>query len=307
MEPKRNPAGIQLGACCLLLLLAAPFRLGAQGPAATFNGGRAFEDLKHLVSYGPRPAGSQALAGSRRWIIAQLKLAGAEVEEDAFTASTPVGEIPMTNVIAKFPGAQSKVLMVTGHYDTKRFDKFRFVGANDGASSAALLLELARALQARHHALTYWLVFFDGEEAVREWTETDSLYGSRHLVQQLSASGELGRIQAMILVDMIGDSNLVIHREAGSTPWLTEMVFAAAHRLGYAKYFLDTPMSVEDDHVPFVNAGVAAVDLIDFNPEDGYWHTARDTVEHCSPLSLTIVGRVVLASLADLEKPPHAR
>ena len=197
--------------------------------------------------------------------------------------------------------------MVTGHYDTKLFENFRFVGANDGASSAALLLELARELRGRKHTLTYWLVFFDGEEAVREWTDTDSVYGSRHLVQKLSSAGELGRIQAMILVDMIGDSNLVIHREENSTSWLTDMVFAAAHRLGYAKYFLDTPTAVEDDHIPFVNAGVAAVDLIDFNPDDGYWHTARDTVDHCSPLSLTIVGRVVLATLADLEKSPHVK
>src|SRR5208337_671472 len=102
-----------------------------------------------LVSYGPRPAGSPALAESRRWIIAQLKDAGAQVEEDAFTASTPVGQIPMTNLIAKFPGARSKVVMVAGHYDTKLFENCRFVGANDGASSAALLLELARDLQGR--------------------------------------------------------------------------------------------------------------------------------------------------------------
>jgi Zn-dependent M28 family amino/carboxypeptidase len=296
-----------LGACSLLLLLAVPHWLGAQASAENFSGARAFADLKHLVSYGPRPAGSPALAEARRWIIAQLKDAGAEVEEDSFTASTPAGAIPMTNLIAKFPGAQSKVVMVTGHYDTKLEKGFRFVGANDGASSAALLLELARVLQGRKHAFTYWLVFFDGEEAVREWTDTDSVYGSRHLVQKLSSQGELGRIQAMILVDMIGDANLVIHREANSTPWLTDTVFAAAHRLGYAKNFLDSPTGVEDDHVPFVNAGVAAVDLIDFNPDDGYWHTAKDTVEHCSPLSLTIVGRVVVATLADLEKPPRAK
>jgi Zn-dependent M28 family amino/carboxypeptidase len=291
----------------VLLLLAVPRWLGAQAPAETFNGARAFADLKHLVSYGPRPAGSPALKEARGWIIAQLKQTGAEVEEDSFTASTPVGQIPMTNLIAKFPGSESKIAMVAGHYDTKLFENFRFVGANDGASSAALLLELARTLQGRKHALTYWLVFFDGEEAVREWTETDSVYGSRQLVQKLSSEGELGRIQAMILVDMIGDSHLVIHRESSSTPWLTDAVFTAAHRLGYTKEFLDSPTSVGDDHIPFVNAGVAAVDLIDFDPEDGYWHTARDTVDHCSPLSLTIVGRVVLASLADIEKSPRAK
>jgi Zn-dependent M28 family amino/carboxypeptidase len=305
--PRRQRNWIGLGACSLLLLLADPYRFGAAGPSESFDGARAFEDLKHLVAFGPRPAGSPALAEARRWMIAQLKETGAEVEEDSFTASTPAGAIPMTNLIAKFPGAQSKVVMVTGHYDTKLEQGFRFVGANDGASSAALLLELARELRGRKHDLTYWLVFFDGEEAVREWTDTDSVYGSRHLVQKLSSSGELGRIRAMILVDMIGDSHLEIHREAGSTPWLNDMVFNAAHRLGYTKYFLDSSAGVEDDHVPFVNAGVAAVDLIDFNPEDGYWHTAKDTVDHCSPQSLTIVGRVVMATLADLEKSTRVK
>jgi len=306
-KPKRQATWIGLGACTLLLLLAGPDGLPAAGAAQTFDGARAFGDLKRLVDFGPRPAGSPALEEARRWIIQQLKPTGAQVEEDSFTASTPVGSLPMTNIIAKFPGTQSKVVMVAGHYDTKRFEGFRFVGANDGASSAALLLELARVLMGRQHALTYWLVFFDGEEAVREWTATDSVYGSRRMVEKLSSVGELGRIRAMILVDMIGDSHLVIHREADSTPWLTDLVFAAAHRLGYAKEFLDSPTAVGDDHIPFVNAGVAAVDLIDFEPDDGYWHTAKDTVEHCSPLSLTIVGRVVLATLDDLEKSPHAK
>ncbi|MGO8815356.1 MAG: M28 family peptidase [Terriglobia bacterium] len=307
MKPKRPTPWLELGACSVLFFLAVPYGFSADASAETFNGGRAFADLKQLVSYGPRPAGSAALAAARRWIIAQLKDTGAQVEEDNFTAETPIGAIPMTNVIAKFPGDSTKVVMVTGHYDTKLFENFRFVGANDGGSSAALLLELARELRGRKHTLTYWLVFFDGEEAVREWTDTDSVYGSRHLVQKLSSAGELGRIRALILVDMIGDSNLVIHREENSSPWLTDIVFAAAHRLGYAKYFLDAPSAVEDDHIPFVNAGIAAVDLIDFNPQDGYWHTARDTVDHCSPLSLTIVGRVLLATLADLEKSPHVK
>ena len=307
---RRQTQRFRLGVFTVLLLLPVPHRLSAQAPAETFNGARAFADLKRLVAFGPRPAGSPALAEARRWMIAQLKDADAQVEEDAFTASTPVGEIPMTNLIAKFPGARSKVVMVTGHYDTKLEEGFRFVGANDGASSAALLLELARDMKDRKHDLTYWLVFFDGEEAVREqWTDDDNTYGSRHLVQKLSSAGELGRIQAMILVDMIGDAQLDIHREANSTPWLTDTVFAAAHRLGYAKYFLDSPTPVDDDHIPFVNAGVPAVDLIDFNygPDNSYWHTEKDTVDHCSPLSLTIVGRVVLATLADLDSSPHTK
>ncbi len=308
-KPSRHLTKAESSAIGILILLVLPNWIFAQTPNGGFNGGRAFEDLKRLVIYGPRPAGSTALAQSRQWIISQLKVTGAQVEEDSFVASTPIGDIPMTNVIAKFPGTRPQIAMVSGHYDTKLEDGFRFVGANDGASSAALLLELASALQGRRHDLTYWLVFFDGEEAVRDWSDTDSTYGSRHLVQKLTSDDDLSRIQAMILVDMIGDAHLDIHRESASTPWLNDLVFNAAHRLGYTREFLDSPYGAGDDHTPFVNAGVSAVDLIDFDygPDNSYWHTDKDTVEHCSPLSLTIVGRVVLAALADLEKSSHAR
>ncbi len=301
---------IPAAACVILSLISVPCGLLAQAPAETLNGGRAFADLQHLVSFGPRPAGSPALAASRRWIISQLKPTGAEIVEDSFTASTPIGDIPMTNIVAKFPGAESKVVMVTGHYDTKRFTEFRFVGANDGGSSAALLLELARALQGRRHRLTYWLVFFDGEEAVRrDWIDPDNTYGSRHFVEKLTSDGELGRVQAMILVDMIGDAQLDINRNAESTPWLTDLVYNAAHQLGYTREFPDVKVPELDDHIPFINAGVAAVNLLDldYGPDNSYWHTAQDTVNHCSPQSLTIVGRVVLAALADLDKSPHTK
>jgi Zn-dependent M28 family amino/carboxypeptidase len=286
---------------CLMLALVSS---AAEPPA--FNGGRAFDDLKHLVAFGPRPSGSPALDQARDWMLHELRSTGAEVVEDSFTATTPEGQIPMVNLIAKFPGSRRETVIVAGHYDTKRFDDFRFVGANDGGSSAALLLELARVLAGRQHALTYWLVFFDGEEAVRDWTATDSVYGSRHLVEKLSASGELSRIKALILVDMIGDAQLRIPRESYSTPWLTDLVFNVARRLEYGKYFVNSQDAVDDDHMPFINAGVSALDLIDFDygPKNSYWHTAQDTPDHCSPLSLTIVGRVVAASLEELEKSP---
>lgn len=303
----RRPRGA--GFRRLLAAMAVPFCLvsAPNCPAAEgagFNGGHAFDDLKRLVAFGPRPSGSQALAQSRQWIVGQLRQMGAQVEEDAFVASTPLGNLPMANLIAKFPGARSQVVIVAGHYDTKRFEDIRFVGANDGGSSAACLLELSRWLVHRKNALTYWLVFFDGEEAVREWSATDSLYGSRHLVQKLSASGELSRVQALILVDMIGDAQLDILREYKSTPWLAELVSNVARRLGYAKYFSARELAIDDDHIPFVNAGVSAVDLIDYDygPQNSYWHTADDTPAHCSPLSLTIVGRVVTGTLGELEK-----
>jgi Zn-dependent M28 family amino/carboxypeptidase len=271
-----------------------------------FSGARAFEDLKHLVGFGPRPSGSPALTQTRHWLISELRGAGAEVEEDSFVADTPIGPIPMTNLIAKFRGSRRETVIVAGHYDTKRFEDFRFLGANDGGSSAALLVELARVLGGRKNALNYWLVLFDGEEAVRDWSATDSLYGSRHLVEKLSSSGELSRIQALILVDMIANANLRIPREYGSTPWLSDLVFNVAQRLGYGKNFVNSQEAVEDDHIPFINAGVSAVDLIDldYGPNRSYWHTAQDTLDHCSPLSLTIVGRVVEATLNELEKSP---
>ncbi len=264
-KTKRHTDWIGLGACSFLVLLAVPFRLSAQGPSESFNGGRAFADLKQLVSYGPRPAGSPALAEARRWMIGQLKDAGAQVEEDALHRPDSRGRHPHDQPYRQVSGPATQNRDGAGHYDTKLFEDFRFVGANDGASSAALLLELARELHGRKHAFTYWLVFFDGEEAVREWTDTDSLYGSRHLVQKLSSAGELGRIQAMILVDMIGDANLEIHREANSTPWLTEPCSPPPTAWDTRSISWIPRTAVDDDHIPFVNAGVAAVDLIDFN------------------------------------------
>jgi Zn-dependent M28 family amino/carboxypeptidase len=286
--------------CALLWAIA----VSCAADSLTFNGGRAFEDLRRLVALGPRPSGSRALEKARQEILRQLRQAGVAPEEDRFVASTPAGSVPMVNVIAKLPGARRQVVIVAGHYETKRFDDFAFVGANDGGSSAAFLLEMARVLATRKTGFTYWVVFFDGEEAFQQFTETDGLYGSRHLVQKLTADGELSRVEALILVDMIGDARLNIHREGNSTPWLTDMVFRSAQRLGYDKYFQDEPRAYEDDHIPFVNAGVAATDLLDFDygPSNRYWHTAQDTLDKCSPTSLTIIGRVVLATLDDLEK-----
>jgi glutaminyl-peptide cyclotransferase len=288
---------------------AAATRAAETGSLA-FNGERAFEDLKRLVAFGPRPPGSKALAESRAWIISQLKQAGCQVEEDSFVASTPMGNVPMTNVIARIPGERPSIVMVAGHYDTLRVTGFRFVGANDGGSSAAFLVELARVLGRRKNPVTYWLVFFDGEEALEQWSETDSRYGSRHLVQKLASAGELSQVQAMILVDLIADTKLDIYRDSYSTGWLSDMIFANARRLGYSKYFIDSPPdSIEDDHIPFVNAGVSSVDVIDldYGPGNSYWHTAQDTIDKCSALSFTIVGRVVTATLEELERSPHIK
>jgi Zn-dependent M28 family amino/carboxypeptidase len=295
--------GLLAGVGSVCVLAALVHASGLPGPT-TFSGGRAFEDLKRIVAFGPRPSGSPALAKTRQEIQHQLKQVGVTIEEDAFTASTPLGQAPMVNLIARIPGEQQKVVMVAGHYETKQFNDFRFVGANDGGSSTAFLVEMARVLAQRKNKFTYWLVFFDGEEAVVQFSATDGLYGSRHLVQKLAARGELSRIEAMIVVDMVADAKLNIHRDYNSTAWLSDKVFAATRRLGYDRYFRDEMRAYEDDHIPFIRAGVAAVDLLDldYGPGNSYWHTARDTLDKCSPASLTIVGRVVLATLEDLEK-----
>jgi glutaminyl-peptide cyclotransferase len=275
---------------------------------AEFSGARAFAYLRQIVAFGPRPAGSKALQECRRWIVRQLTLDGCHAQLDNYVASTPMGDIKEANIMVKLPGASPDVIMLTGHYDTKLFTQFRFVGANDGGSSTAFLMEMARVLAHQRHKYTYWLVFYDGEEAVRHWSATDSTYGSRHLVQKLEADGELSRIQAMILVDMIGDKNLDIRRDSNSTPWLNRLLFRTAARLGYSKNFLSNPpLAMEDDHNAFIAAGVSAVDIIDFDygPNNSYWHTAQDTIDKCSPESLQIVGRVVEALLDELDHSPQ--
>ena len=303
-------SGLILLISLALILLSGSPQARAVDPYA-FNGGRAFADLQHLVSYGPRPVGSKALEASRAWIIEQLEKSGCKVVQDRFLGQTPIGNIPMVNLIAEIPGSEPRhIVMIAGHYDTKLENSFRFVGANDGGSSAAFLLEMARELRQTRHKLTYWIVFFDGEEAVRQqWAGDDNTYGSRHFVQKLTANGELSRIRAMILVDMIGDAHLDIHWDQSSTEWLNKLVFQEADRLGYSKYFLRQPTAVTDDHIPFVSAGVSSIDIIDFDygPNNSYWHTAQDVIQHCSPSSLTIVGRVVKATLSQLESSPHVQ
>jgi Zn-dependent M28 family amino/carboxypeptidase len=302
-------AGMSVGRGRTGAVPAAP--VAPESPLA-FKGGRAFEDLKRLVAFGPRPPGSKALGESRAWMEGQLKAAGCTVEEDPFTASTPVGEIPMTNLIAKAAGTKPGIIMLAGHYDTLRRADTRFVGANDGGSSAAMLLEFARLYCRRKNPFNVWLVFFDGEEALVNWSATDSLYGSRHLAQKLAADGEIARLQAMILVDMVADKRLSIYQDTNSTAWLTDLVFKTAAKLGYGKEFLDEKSAYGDDHAPFVDDGVAAVDLLgNVGPParsssfGAYWHTAEDTVDKCSPTSLTVVGRVVVATVTELERAPR--
>lgn len=295
-----------LGATVLALAIfacsadAVP-QVQSSGPALKFDSSRAYEHLRRQVGFGPRPAGSAALAQTRQYLLSELKAAGIEAREQAFTADTPIGRIPMVNVIATIPGRRSDRIILGSHFDTKLERRFRFVGASDGASSTAALLELGRVLKSTTHEHTIELLFLDGEEATVAWEGNDHTYGSRHYVQAARAAGTLGGIKAFVLLDMIGDRDLNIRRESNSTRWLNDIVWAAAAKLGYQRYFLNEDFAIGgDDHFEFLAAGVPAIDIIDF--DYAAWHTADDTLDRVSARSLQIVGDTVLAAWPDIEK-----
>jgi glutaminyl-peptide cyclotransferase len=207
----------------------------------------------------------------------------------------------MVNLVATIPGVRKERIVIAGHYDTKLYRQFRFVGASDGGSSAAFLIELARTLKARPNGFTVELLFLDGEEAVNEvWAGTDNTYGSRHYVDTAKRDGSLATLKALVLIDMIGDRDLRIRRDTNSTPWLTDVIWDAARRLKLETYFIPSTTEVEDDHLPFIKAGVPAVDIIDL--EYPQWHTAQDTLDAVSARSLQVVGDVVLGALPAIEK-----
>jgi glutaminyl-peptide cyclotransferase len=288
------------------VLISAACLQAAQSATPRFNGQRALDDIRQLVAIGPRVAGTPGAQAARDYIRKQLQAVGVAVEEQPFDATTPNGRVKMVNLRATFPaaGATSKSrLVIGGHYDTKLFKEFTFVGANDGGSSAALLIELARALKTRTNRTPIELLFLDGEEAVGEWHGTDHTYGSRYYVDAARQAGTLGDIRGFILVDMIGDRNLVIKREANSTPALTDAIWAAAKRLNRREFVSETT-PIEDDHLEFLAAGVPSVDIIDLEYPDStsrFWHTQYDTVENVSSASLQAVGDVLLAALPALE------
>jgi len=275
--------------------------LGATAAAAGVSGASALEFTRRAVAFGPRPPGSAADTALQNYIIAELRKDGCEIIEDAFTAKTPQGMIAMKNIIAKFPGKgpAHKAIAITGHFDTKYFPGRKFVGASDGGSSTGLLLELARVLAHQPRIDDVYLAFFDGEEAFGEWSDTDSLYGSRHLAARWRQDGTLQRLKALINVDMIGDKNLNIPRETNGNAALNNLVWRTAADLGYKAFFTDQQIGEDDDHMPFVRAGVAAIDLIDIDYPP--WHIDTDTMDKLSAQSMEIVGTVVYEVIQRLD------
>lgn len=279
------------------------------GPA-TFDSGKAFEHLRQMVGFGPRPAGSEALRQTRAYITRQLSAVGLTTEEQRFTAQTPIGPVEMVNLITRLPGKRADRILFTGHYDTKLMKGGQpFVGASDGASSGAFLIELARVLKDQPRDFTYEFIWFDGEEAIVNWGdplpngEFDRTYGSRHYVKQAQKANALTSIKAMILVDMIGDRNLTIKRESTSTAWLKDIIWGAAKRLGHGGVFLDDETPIDDDHMEFLAVGVPSVDIIDLDyPEWHHQDRCCDDLSKVGARSLQIVGDVLLAALPEIEK-----
>lgn len=297
-----QPAGRQ---CYVALALFLGLGVLLQSAAAeSFNAARALQYTREVVAFGARPIGSANHKKLENYILNHLK--GDLVEEDAFLAETPEGKLPVRNLIAKFPGTRDGIIVIAGHYDTNYpLRNTGYVGANDGGSSTAILLELANQFRGKKRdGYSVWLLWTDGEEAVKEWTATDSLYGVRHLAEKWQQEGTLKSVKAFLLADMIGDADLNVDRDANSTPWLEDMVFQAASKLGYQSHFFGRTIAVEDDHLPLVQRGVPSADLIDLDYGYGnvFHHTPQDTLDKLSSKSIEIVGSVILETVLLLDR-----
>lgn len=285
----------------LILLVTMPAAAFAQ---QHFRGDKALEITRQFVAIGPRWCLSPGHAKAEAFLRDEFK--HDQLEEDTFTANTPIGPVPMRNFIVRFPGKKDGVIVLATHYETNYpLRNIGFVGANDGGSTTGLLIEIANEIRGKvQDGYSVWLVFLDGEEAIESWQGTDNTYGSRHLAAKWGQDGTLKRVKAFMLADMLGDKDLDVQRETQSTPWLSKLVEQAARNTGHAKYFFAQSQAEEDDHIPFLSRGVPSIDVIDTNygphtqaTPDGYHHTAQDTMDKISAKSLTIAGDVFLESI----------
>lgn len=291
----------------------------ANAPAAPkVDGKRALQLTSDFVAIGPRGLGSAGHKKAEDFITSKLKDAGATVEYDQFEAQTAAGKFPVKNIIGKIPGKKDGIIVIAGHYETNlpTSDDLKsateagkvFVGANDGGSTTGLMLELASVLNKQKGSAdaidgySVWFVFTDAEEATVKWSDSDSVYGSKHLAQKWQQDGTNRKVKALLLLDMIGDKDLDVLREENSTPWLLDVVYRASQRLGSQSHFFKQSGAVEDDHKPFAKTGIPVADIIDldYGFNNVYHHTSEDTMDKLSASSLQIVGDVVLESIRAL-------
>jgi glutaminyl-peptide cyclotransferase len=268
-----------------------------------FSGENALKHVQKLVDLGPRPPASEAIEKSRVYIEKQLKECGWSVTRQTFTDDTPRGKVGFVNLIAQFHAREAKAaaapsFLLCSHYDTKSFETIRFVGANDGGSSTGLLLELARVLaQNSSLAAKVELVFFDGEEAYENFSETDGLYGSRYFAKKLAQDKLAKQFRGGILFDMVGDRSLSITLPPDSPAQIAHDIFAAAEALNLRNYFTYFDRGITDDHTPLNEIGIPVIDVIDF--DFAWWHTAEDTIDKLSAESLGKVGSVAVYYLSE--------
>ena len=283
------------------------------GPALHIDAARAMQYTKEIVAFGPRWDSSKPIEQVRAYIKGKLK--GAQVEEDSFVAETSAGKMPMTNIIAKFPGSKDGIILLGSHYETNYWLRNTpFVGANDGAATSALLLAIADQLRGKKlEGYSIWIAFLDGEESfTAQWHTNDALWGSRHLARKLQDDGTSKKVKAFVLADMIGDADLDICRDGNSTPWLEDLLLQAATRLGYQSHFFASTTAVEDDHIPFARGGMPVLDVIDidYGYNNSFHHTTQDTVDKLSVESLKISGDVILETIRLIngkgDNPPPA-
>jgi len=288
---------------------AAPRKPQAEVPVTipTFSGRSAFGYLIRQTSFGPRNPGSNGHKDCLNFMTSTLQGFADDVRLQQFTQAGYNGEVlRLTNVVASFrPEATARILLCA-HWDTRPRaehdpDRSRrnqaILGANDGASGVAVLLEIASLLKTQRPNVGVDLVFFDGEDYGVEGDQPNYLLGSRYFAKNLPAAGYVPRFG--VLLDMVGDSNLELPKEAHSVryaPDVVNLIWGKASELGISQ-FIDSPgEEILDDHVPLNEAGIKTIDLIDFNYPDQsnrYWHTHQDTPEHCSAESLEAVGTVL--------------
>jgi glutaminyl-peptide cyclotransferase len=300
----------------LVLLLTATNSPAQKATASRFNGQTAYNLTAQLLQIAPkRFNGSPGHLKAEEFIKQHFTAEAAKgnFETDTFTASTPLGFQTMRNYIVKYPGKKDGIIVLVSHYETNYpLRDIEFYGANDGAATTALLIEIGNVLRAHPpEGYSIWLVFDDGEEAVKAWTESDSLYGTRHLAAKWANDGTLGKIKALLVADMIADKDLNIDYVDNSTPWLLDMLKVAAKNTAHSPYIFKYKESEDDDHLPFAQRGVPVLDVIDahYGPvtntaPDGYHHTAQDTLDKISAKSLQISGDLFLEMIRLINQRP---
>lgn len=291
-RPWRFGAGLWVGLSFMTFQGCEKAKTGPDGQAM-------LENLRALVDLGLRSPGTKEAAKARNYLEENLKSSGLNVRLESFLAATPRGPVAMTNVIGRIPGSAADVLVLGTHWDTKTGIEKGFQGANDGGSGTVVLLEVARLAAAQEWPFSVEFVFFDGEEAFVKFSQTDGLYGSREYVRKHKFEGDLDKIKAVFIVDMVGDRKLAFWNDTNSDPGLGKAIRSSAEELNLKNLFRPKPESILDDHFPFLDAGLPAALLLDFEygPQNKYWHTKEDTMKQISKKSLVSTARLVLGTL----------